>query len=1461
MSAQSNLNDDGQAHTINANDSYQDFLIPADTDLDRLQFIMEGGDGGKFRYSNSCKADGGDGARVTMVFRVGTSGNDLRPGGIIRFIPGRRGFNQFSDGGAGGGGGSAVLYKKPNVTVTATTPSTSFTYQNSNWIILGVAGGGGGAQGVYENSTDNSSAECHKDAGSSGSTETSGTGGGGSNDGGTNGNGGETGNDTRDGGAGAGYLTDGDQNGTDSKNGKKGGFTGGNGGTCSNCRNGGFGYGGGGGGKNGSNGGGGGGGGYSGGGGGNNGNGFANNGGGGGSFVNNTDVDAFRNIEFMGNTSNPQHGYITYAFRSSGGIEANCKDITVTLDNGTATITPQQVNNESVVGPAEQMELIFVSVLDLGVGIPVEVPLANVNYDCSALGMQEVTLKVISSSGQTANCTANIEVKDDVAPTVICETFGGIFAPIGLGRDFTLEIDNLETSSTDACGTIVNKTLSQTVFTCDDIGNHTVTLFVEDNNGNVGTCTAIVGVTAVDQPLQLTCPANITVPVAPGNCSADIAEGLQPINLKGPCDASLSYAITETTNIGNTSTLETGQGTVGSVSFLIGTTQIDYELSAPNGEQTSCSFTVTVSPDNPPSASCQDITLQLDDNGQATLTPSQIDNGSSFCNASSLSLSQSSFDCNLLGINTVELFIQEGAIQSTCLANVYVVDNTPPVLDCIDITIQLNANGVAEITPAEVQGNSYDNCGLIVNQSLSKTNFICVDGVSQIVTLSAEDPGGNQSTCTFEVVLQDNLPPQVVCKDLTVQLDEFGEASFNESFLELSSYDACGLVPIEQDPLLEFDCDDLGVHSLPFSRLDNQGNIGTCNASVIIEDRLAPTITCQDVTVSLLDNSAPSESFTLETDVGLAAISDNCTASANNFVISNGFSIHCNNIGENAHTLLATDESGNYASCSIAITVIDDSKPMANCKDATVQLDENGTGNLLTSDVDDNSFDHCGIQSLALSQANFDCTAIGEQSIILTVTDNNNNTATCSVTVTVEDNIAPTALCEPVIVYLSSPTLSGAQLGAGSTDNCTSSDDLFFYHIFNNGESVASSLTFDCAQVGVVDIYGVDVFDEELNRISCFTTITVIDDILPSAYCKDVTVELDDFGFGSISPEDVDNESFDNCNLQSLTLSQMDFDCSDLGDHTVTLTVTDLNSNTSSCSANVFISGLPCGWQADHIDCPNGSQAGYDHNSGTFNMSTENCFDPNYYSNSDSQGTIKQEFCGDGEIIAHVNALDGNAWAGIFMRESNDPGAKALQLAVNNVGLAQRKLRTAIGGYAFNHLFQNQGKQWLRLTRSGNQFGAFMSLDGIQWDMVLLTNISMSNCIQIGLFVSNATFGGTAAAWFDQVQIKPPLVGSALQAPNVQHLMTNTQFFNHTDVQIYPNPTSGALNVEIGAFMDQPVEILVLNQQGQILETKLYNENHAPTEKLWLEHLQNGLYFIRIKVKGCHYTKKVNIIH
>ena len=98
--------------------------------------------------------------------------------------------------------------------------------------------------------------------------------------------------------------------------------------------------------------------------------------------------------------------------------------------------------------------------------------------------------------------------------------------------------------------------------------------------------------------------------------------------------------------------------------------------------------------------------------------------------------------------------------------------------------------------------------------------------------------------------------------------------------------------------------------------------------------------------------------------------------------------------------------------------MLDTISPAAVCQDIVVQLDASGNASIVASQVNDGSSDECGIDNIAIDVSTFDCSNVGANTVELTVTDVNGNVSTCTSTVTIEDNVNPTALCQPLRLTL-----------------------------------------------------------------------------------------------------------------------------------------------------------------------------------------------------------------------------------------------------------------------------------------------------------------------------------------------------------------------------------------------------------------------------------------------------------
>ncbi|WP_299212161.1 immunoglobulin-like domain-containing protein [uncultured Aquimarina sp.] len=83
--------------------------------------------------------------------------------------------------------------------------------------------------------------------------------------------------------------------------------------------------------------------------------------------------------------------------------------------------------------------------------------------------------------------------------------------------------------------------------------------------------------------------------------------------------------------------------------------------------------------------------------------------------------------------------------------------------------------------------------------------------------------------------------------------------------------------------------------------------------------------------------------------------------------------------------------------------------------------------------------------------------------------------------------------------------------------------------------------------------------------------VNVVDTTNPIAICQDINVALNSSGTVTIIGTQVDNSSSDLSGIASLAVSPSSFTTSDVGANTVTLTVTDTNGNSETCTSTVTV--------------------------------------------------------------------------------------------------------------------------------------------------------------------------------------------------------------------------------------------------------------------------------------------------
>jgi hypothetical protein len=324
-----------------------------------------------------------------------------------------------------------------------------------------------------------------------------------------------------------------------------------------------------------------------------------------------------------------------------------------------------------------------------------------------------------------------------------------------------------------------------------------------------------------------------------------------------------------------------------------------------------------------PIALCNDVTLQLNQNGLATLNAMQVDdNSTDNMGIVSYTLSQSTFDCSQIGEIPVELTVADlvGNL-GVCTATITVIDNQDPSIQTQSISVYLDENGNASITANQIDNGTSDNCTLDTIY-LSQYDFSCADSGPNTIIFTAEDVNGNSVSSNVIVTVIDSVFPIAVAQDLNLYLNANGIASLTATQVNNGSSDDCGidLMTINQT---SFNCSDLGSNQVTLSVSDNFGNTSTTTANITVFDTISPITNGQSITVNLANgNPAIITAAQINTNS-----SDNCTFTQT--VTPSSF----NAIGVYDVILTTIDVSGNSSSENYTVTVIDE--PLIGLNEST----------------------------------------------------------------------------------------------------------------------------------------------------------------------------------------------------------------------------------------------------------------------------------------------------------------------------------------------------------------------------------------------------------------------------------------------------------------------------------------------------------------------------------------------
>ncbi|MEW5825875.1 MAG: HYR domain-containing protein, partial [Candidatus Bipolaricaulota bacterium] len=548
------------------------------------------------------------------------------------------------------------------------------------------------------------------------------------------------------------------------------------------------------------------------------------------------------------------------------------------------------------------------------------------------VGVTTVTYTAIDTSGNTATCSFTVTVNEVQPPTAVCKNATVSLDALGQATVTAAQVDG---GSTDNCG-IATLSVAPSAFTCANLGPNTVVLTVTDYAGNSATCNATVTVADLIPPVISGLPGNIT-----------------QANDAGVCGAVVSWAAPSATDNCSIASFTTTHSS-GSFFSVGSATTVTYTAVDGSGNSTTGSFTVTVTDTELPTITCPANISVGTDTGVCSASGVSLGSPTTSDNCSVASTTNDAPTVFPLGDTFVTWTVTDGAGNgATCQQKVTVVDDDAPTAVCKAAALQLDASGSATLTPDMVDGGSSDPCGS-VTLAIDKTSFSCANLGANTVVLTVTDGAGNSSTCNATVTVVDALAPVISgCPgNITVSAGS-GSCSATASWTAPSATDNCGLASFAGSHV-SGSTFPVGTTTVTYTATDTSGNTAVCSFTVTVTETVPPTISgCPANIVQNNDPGLCSAVVTWTMPTG----SDNCALASVSCSPAPGSVFP---VGTTPVTCTATDTSGNTATCSFTVTVVDAEAPViAGCPANITQNNDVGLCSAVVNWAAPTAADNC----------------------------------------------------------------------------------------------------------------------------------------------------------------------------------------------------------------------------------------------------------------------------------------------------------------------------------------------------------------------------------------------------------------------------------------------------------------------------------------------------------------------
>ncbi len=370
---------------------------------------------------------------------------------------------------------------------------------------------------------------------------------------------------------------------------------------------------------------------------------------------------------------------------------------------------------------------------------------------------------------------------------------------------------------------------------------------------------------------------------------------------------------------------------------------------------------------------------------------------------------------------------------STCARSITVNDQTPPTITCPqNVTVSCNSQVPA---PSAADATASDNCGTVtVTFNLGViTQQTCLNRSVIVRTYTATDACQNSAACSQFITVFDATPPTITCPanqtvSCTSQVPACSPGNVNPT-------DNCGgtlTTTCTDIPPTGQTCANRYTFLRVYSTVDACGNSAACTQIITVNDQTPPTITCPANQTVACANQVPAPNSPAPT------ASDNCggtvTTSLFSDIISNQT---CANRFTETRIYRATDVCGNTAQCTQTITVNDQTPSPITCpaNQTFSCANQVPTPSVGAATV---GADNCGgavVTTIGQVISNQTCANRFIATRTFIATDVCGNSASCSQTITVNDQTPPALTAPPPNVTAECSAVP-VRAAISATDNC-----------------------------------------------------------------------------------------------------------------------------------------------------------------------------------------------------------------------------------------------------------------------------------------------------------------------------------------------------------------------------------------------------------------------------------------